>query len=706
MSPKYRFLLALLLTLIAFCSQVVFGQIKEIHREITISNAKLGVKLNSLQPEGCTLGSGAINISVTGGSGNYNFKWTGPSGYIATTQNISGLVSGDYSVTVKDGATCTLVKSFTLGSICTSSCNLTISGVVTNATACNLANGKIAISPLGGTGSYKYTWYNELFSPVASTKDLLSKLAGVYYIEVVDLNNITCSSFSVFTIDSPFKANYTSSANTKCAIPFTGSATATAIGGSGNYAYEWLYPDATTKSTGAVLISASGGNYSLKIKDNTSGCEVNKTVYVSNSALAKLNLTSIVMPSTSCSPGNGSVDIAISNGSGNYNFAWYNQITNSFASATEDLQMAVPSNYSVYVTDNVSKCSFFQQFTVTDLAVKPSFTFSKVDNENCVSPFNGSAILVPSESAGPFSASWFNGVEIISTELSPNSLAPGSYGITLTDNITGCTAKRDYAIDPIVIEDHSTSPLSVGLDMIIQNTSCGSPNGEIQLSVIGENYEVDWIGPNGFSSSLEDLAQLDSGLYKLNVKMSCNAAPVIIPQDVMVKPDGAVRLNLLDFISDPDNNLDPTSFEIVQLPASGASAQIEQNSDLLIRYQNISFRGSDQLTIKACDLLQACSENVITLIIEDIIIHNAVAPNSSGDNKFMRIFNLPKGNRVSIFNRWGDLIFKVDEYDNDTPGKRFEGNNLEGKGLPTGTYFYAIEFESGDKPLTGYLALK
>ena len=72
----------------------------------------------------------------------------------------------------------------------------------------------------------------------------------------------------------------------------------------------------------------------------------------------------------------------------------------------------------------------------------------------------------------------------------------------------------------------------------------------------------------------------------------------------------------------------------------------------------------------------------------------------------MRIFNLPKGNRVKIFNRWGDLIFKVEEYSNDIPGRRFEGMSLDGKGLPSGTYFYTIEFVNGVKPLTGYLALK
>lgn len=90
----------------------------------------------------------------------------------------------------------------------------------------------------------------------------------------------------------------------------------------------------------------------------------------------------------------------------------------------------------------------------------------------------------------------------------------------------------------------------------------------------------------------------------------------------------------------------------------------------------------------------------------ELIIYNAVAPNSTGDNKFMRLLNIPAGNKVSIFNRWGDKVFEVSEYDNNTPGRRFEGSNEDGNALPSGTYFYKIEFIDGRKTLTGYLSLK
>jgi hypothetical protein len=76
----------------------------------------------------CSPVNGAIDITPSGGSGTYTYAWTGPSGFTATTQDLSNVGAGDYSVVVSDaGTTCsaslgpiTLTiasPSITLGSI-------------------------------------------------------------------------------------------------------------------------------------------------------------------------------------------------------------------------------------------------------------------------------------------------------------------------------------------------------------------------------------------------------------------------------------------------------------------------------------------------------------------------------------------------------------------------------------------------------------
>jgi gliding motility-associated-like protein len=99
--------------------------------------------------------------------------------------------------------------------------------------------------------------------------------------------------------------------------------------------------------------------------------------------------------------------------------------------------------------------------------------------------------------------------------------------------------------------------------------------------------------------------------------------------------------------------------------------------------------------------------SVITLDITGepggIVIYNAVSPGvTPGENDYMRIDGLSSDNQVTIFNRWGDEVFKTSGYDNNS--KRFEGKNDNGKELPSGTYFYTIEVSG--KTITGYLSLK
>ncbi|MBA3704333.1 MAG: T9SS type A sorting domain-containing protein [Bacteroidetes bacterium] len=46
--------------------------------------------------------NGSVDLTVTGGVAPYTYSWTGPLGFTATTEDISGLKTGTYSVTVTD----------------------------------------------------------------------------------------------------------------------------------------------------------------------------------------------------------------------------------------------------------------------------------------------------------------------------------------------------------------------------------------------------------------------------------------------------------------------------------------------------------------------------------------------------------------------------------------------------------------------------
>lgn len=213
------------------------------------------------------------------------------------------------------------------------------------------------------------------------------------------------------------------------------------------------------------------------------------------------------------------------------------------------------------------------------------------------------------------------------------------------------------------------------------------------------------------SFAVYDIDFTNPAIVSKNLNVFTNTPPEIQPQPVKTFTGLIKTINLLDITSDAEDNLDPESFTIVKQPSSGAVATVafvsSDEVNLNLNYDGIEFMGNDQLTIRACDQAGACTDRIITVNVESgIVVYNAVAPNSQDhDNMFMRIAGLGmETNRVSIYNRWGDKVYEVKNYENTIRGNSFKGLNNNGNVLASGTYFYKIE--TGKKVITGYLTLK
>ncbi|MBL7874001.1 MAG: gliding motility-associated C-terminal domain-containing protein [Cyclobacteriaceae bacterium] len=90
----------------------------------------------------------------------------------------------------------------------------------------------------------------------------------------------------------------------------------------------------------------------------------------------------------------------------------------------------------------------------------------------------------------------------------------------------------------------------------------------------------------------------------------------------------------------------------------------------------------------------------------DIEVFNGISPSIEGKNDFLKIKNIESyfDNEVTIFNRWGDRVFTITGYDNDT--KVFRGESNNGNKLPAGTYFYSIMLKVGLPIKNGYLEIR
>jgi len=189
-----------------------------------------------------------------------------------------------------------------------------------------------------------------------------------------------------------------------------------------------------------------------------------------------------------------------------------------------------------------------------------------------------------------------------------------------------------------------------------------------------------------------------------------NVAPVIQSVPITTQINGKITLNLVSLISDSDNNIDFSTLVIIAPPSSGATASIDNSFNLIIDYKGVSFTGTENVTIRVCDVFAACTNQTLSIdVIGDIEVFDGISPNNDNFNEIFLIQYIDllpetQKNKVSIFNRWGSKVFEVSNYNNTT--NVFRGLNDSGNELPSGTYFYKIEFESGKQTQTGYLTLK
>ncbi|MBX2956962.1 MAG: VCBS repeat-containing protein [Cyclobacteriaceae bacterium] len=227
--------------------------------------------------------------------------------------------------------------------------------------------------------------------------------------------------------------------------------------------------------------------------------------------------------------------------------------------------------------------------------------------------------------------------------------------------------------------------------------------GEINAELIVASVTTNRI----FQAAIFD-GTCESNRTSITVTVKNCTAPVIAPVTTTAFLEGTVTINLCALISDAEDDLDASSIQAVGPLTSGAAFTID-GCTLTINYAGVPFPGTDRLTIRACDQTGLCTEQEVSIELGgEITVYNALSPNGDGknDNFYIQYIDvLPEAqqNRVTIYNRWGDVVWSASDYNNTTVV--FKGVGTNDKELPTGTYFYKLEFATG-KPRTGFISLK
>ena len=242
-------------------------------------------------------------------------------------------------------------------------------------------------------------------------------------------------------------------------------------------------------------------------------------------------------------------------------------------------------------------------------------------------------------------------------------LAAGSYTLQVQDAL-GCIATDTFSILPYI-------PLNGQIDQLIGD-QCNRADGAIELSVYGGTppyvYQLNGVA----AQSAPVFEGLSAGLYTLEVIDAADCRHFLTVQ-VPTLGDTAYTQ------------------EVVQL--------FEGDSYVLPDGRRIFKPGTfvfQNQTILGCD-----STHVIILQIfpRNVYIPNVFYPSSGGENAFFTIFSdasLEAISRLSIYDRWGELLFDAREMAPNQESMGWDGT-FRGKSMETGVYvwFATVRFVDG-----------
>ncbi|WP_258540970.1 T9SS type B sorting domain-containing protein [Parvicella tangerina] len=212
----------------------------------------------------CSAADGSVSVNVTGGTilSDYDYEWTDSgSTIVGTTSGLNNLPAGMYYVDITDNNGCSLLDSAEVIDIAP---NVTIVEDSTAVTCFGSANGSINLT-ITSPNSYSVDWTGPNGFTAAATDNLSLLAAGVYDYIFTDING--CQQTGFVTIESPTELMLSLEVDsTSCDAACDGAITASATGGNTPYSFSSDFPG-WTNGTADLCV----GSYTINVTDN-SGC--------------------------------------------------------------------------------------------------------------------------------------------------------------------------------------------------------------------------------------------------------------------------------------------------------------------------------------------------------------------------------------------------------------------------------------------------
>ena len=490
--------------------------------DINQSNV-LQLNTSLIQNAGCFGGNdGSVLVSVNGGKGPYGYSWNDSLNNLISSDSIcDNLHVGYYLVLVSDVNGCSDTAGISVGSPDQIFANITVDTVSCNGGA----DGVAYANPSGGIAPYLYIW-SHTGSTLSSSPNLNSSTS--YFVDITDNNGCTVPNFTFDMpepdiINTSFAISNYNGFNISCFDSSNAFLTVSSTGGSNNYLYSDNNLITSYFSTDSLFTNVGSGSITIYTKD-TKGCL--------DSTATNITIPSQIIPNinpinnVSCNGGSdGEIASITSGGTGVYSYSWSN------LDSTALIIGLTQGNYSVSVIDG-NGCIGDESFVlIADVEIINNPISSTV---SCAGSSDGSATMIPSGGALPYSYLWVGGQTINSIISQP----AGSYWCKITD-ANGC-----QLYDTINIVE-SDSSLSI-TNAIINHEPCfGDSIGSIKLTATGGAlpYSYLWIDAQTTAKAIN----LAAGTF--TVAITDSAGCEIIGTYIITEPDKLLAISIENNIS-------------------------------------------------------------------------------------------------------------------------------------------------------------
>jgi len=280
---------------------------------------------------------------------------------------------------------------------------------------------------------------------------------------------------------------------------------------------------------------------------------------------------------------------------------------------------------------------------------------------------------------------------------------PGIYTVTYSD-LNGCTSSSTISITQNIVTadilgDTIVCPLSVGTII-----ATGGNNFLWNTNDTTNFINIQPVSPIMYSVTVTDVA-------------GCTGTDSVIvypfsylnidPQAMMDTLN--MTENAYGYVNLTTNDTNYSSVSVITPPVNGT---FTLNLSTIEYIPQPGFSGTDSLQYIICSstCAQACDTAWLVIGVNPaatVIIPQVITPNNDNFNDTWNITNLnlfPE-NEVIVMNRWGDVVYQAQPYNNDWQGQSNSGIQMFGNTLSTGTYFYIVKLGPAYEPIKGFLEL-